>query len=122
MKILDLGNAGVRIKAFLLWGTLLFVVQYLAILLFADSPSGALIVIAVTLISSVFAGYMTANMLANNTGGKRSSALYGAVVPIFATFLGWIVGTVTGAPLNFSLPLLPMLAGLAGGFLSQRRF
>lgn len=122
MKILDSGNAGARIKAFLLWGTLLFVAQYVASLLFADSPSGAVIVIAVALIFSVFAGYMTANTLKNNTGDKRSSAIYGAVVPIFATLLGWIVGFVTGAPMSFSLPLLPMAAGLAGGYISQRRF
>lgn len=122
MKILDPGNAGARIKAFLLWGVLLFVVQYGSGLLLTSTPNGIIIIIAVTLLFSVFAGYMTANSLKNNTGDKRSSAIYGAVVPIFATLIGWVVALVTGAPLHFSLPLLPMLAGLVGGYLSQRRF
>ena len=122
MKILDLGNAGVRIKAFLLWGVILFAVQYGSVLLLSSVPNGTLIVIAITLLFSVFAGYMTANALKNNTGDKRSSAIYGAVVPLFAICVGWVVGLVTGAPLSFSIPLLPMLAGLIGGYISQRRF
>lgn len=122
MKILDPKNAGARIKAFLLWGVLLFAVQYGSSLLLSSAPNRTLIIIAITLLFSVFAGYMTANALKNNTGDKRSSAIYGAVVPLFATLIGWAVALVTGAQLVFSVPLLPMLAGLLGGYISQRRF
>lgn len=122
MKILDTANTGARLKAFLLWGVLLFVVQYVSSMFLAGSPSGTVIIIAITLLFSAFAGYMVANALKNNTGDKRSAAIYGAVVPIFATILGLLVAYLTSEELNFSLPLLPMLAGLVGGYLSQRRF
>lgn len=123
MKILDTRNAGPRLKVFLLWGTLLFIVQFVSGLVFSSlGDSGLMLAIAVSLLFAGFAGYMAANALQNNTGDKRSSAIYGAVIPIFAMILSLVVNFFMGNQVEFNLPLLPILAGLAGGFISQKRF
>lgn len=121
MKIWDPKNTGARLKVFLLWGVLLFVFNYISINFFSPSM-GVGVAAILSLLFAGFAGYMAAGALKNKTGDKWSSAGYGAVVPIFATLIGWIVALITSLPLDIQLPLLPMLAGLVGGYISQRRF
>src|SRR5689334_18282249 len=114
MKVLDTGNAPQRLKVFLLWGVVLLIVQIVGKSLALPNTNGNLVVIIFTLLFTGFAGYMTAGALKNNTGDKRPSTIYGALPPIFAEILGWVVALLMGTSINFELPLLPMVAGIIG--------
>src|SRR5258708_6589128 len=121
MKILDMGNAPKRLQVFLIWGAVIFIFQLVGGMIFSPNTNGGLIMILLNLLISGFAGFMTAGALKNNTGDKKPSTIYGALPPIFALIISWVVGFFMNQPLSFHLPLLPMVAGLIGGYLSQRR-
>lgn len=121
MKILDPQNAGVRLKTFILWGSFLWLVQFLAGMLVGGMQFGILIVVLAVIAASFFAGMMTAKALKGKTGDHHSSAMYGAVPPMFAVGVNLILAFFMQQPISIaSLPLIPMAAGALGGFVSQK--
>ncbi len=118
MKILDPQNAPARIKAFAIWGVFLWAVEMIATLVMGNR----FVVAGVNIIASGIAGFFTAQALKGKTGDNNSSALYGALPPVFAMAINLIILLVTGQTLNgLSLPLIAMVAGAIGGFISQRK-
>lgn len=120
MKVLDSKNAPARLKAFLIWGGFLAVVEFISSLIFYSFTNALLYMAAINIIASVFAGFKVASSLKGKTGDNHSSAIYGAIVPVFASGILFVVNMFFGVT-HFNFPLLPMLAGLIGGFISQRK-
>lgn len=117
MKVLDPQNAPARIKAFAIWGIFLWAVDMLATL----AVGNIFVIAGINIIASGIAGFFTAKALKGKTGDNNSSALYGALPPVFAMAINLIIILVTGQPLHgLSLPLVAMVAGAIGGFISQR--
>lgn len=120
MKILDPQNAGARLKTFAFWGVILWLTEFVSSLITAETSYGRVIVAIIVICLAFLAGYMTAKALKGKTGDNNSSALYGAVPPIFAMGISIVFILLMGQPLNLSLPLIPMISGGLGGFISQR--
>lgn len=124
MKIFDLPNAVKRLKVFIFWGALLFVVQYGSSYLLTTvlGNTGIILAVVVTFLFAAFAGSKTASALKHNTGDNNSSIIYGGIPPVFATIFSWITSYITNMPFNLNFPMAYVVAGLAGAFLLKRIF
>jgi hypothetical protein len=121
MKILDTANAGTRLKAFSIWGGFLWLVEAGTAVVLAGNQNGIFIVAGINILASGFAGFMTAKALKGKTGDSNSSALYGALPPVFAMGISLVILLATGQPFTgLSLPIIAMVSGLIGGLISQR--